>query len=146
MNSYLTSTYSTAWHTVVSQSLSRVQLFETPWTVACQAPLSMGFFQARILEWVAMPFSRRFSGRRDQTRISYVSCIGRQVLYHCTPITVLHTHTHTYLRLIWIVMQQKPTQHCKTITFQSKILGKDKDSNKTSLKCPSSEHCNICIL
>ena len=26
--------------------------------VACQAPLSMGILQARILEWVAMPFSR----------------------------------------------------------------------------------------
>ena len=25
------------------KSLSRVQLFETPWTVAYQAPLSMGF-------------------------------------------------------------------------------------------------------
>ena len=25
------------------KSLSRVRLFETPWTVACQAPLSMGF-------------------------------------------------------------------------------------------------------
>ena len=30
----------------------------TPWTAACQAPLSMGFFQARILEWVAISFSR----------------------------------------------------------------------------------------
>ena len=40
------------------QSLSRVRLFETPWTVACQAPLSMGILQARILEWVAIPFSR----------------------------------------------------------------------------------------
>ena len=29
----------------------------TPWTVACQAPLSMGFSQARILEWVAISFS-----------------------------------------------------------------------------------------
>ena len=26
----------------------------TPWTVACQAPLSMGILQARILEWVTM--------------------------------------------------------------------------------------------
>ena len=26
-----------------AQLLSRVQLFATPWTVACQAPLSMGF-------------------------------------------------------------------------------------------------------
>ena len=38
-----------------AQSLSRVQLFATPWTVAHQAPLSMGILQARILEWVAMP-------------------------------------------------------------------------------------------
>ena len=32
---------------------SRVRLFATQWTVACQAPLSMGILQARILEWVA---------------------------------------------------------------------------------------------
>ena len=38
--------------------LSHVQLFETPWTVACQVPLSMIFFQARILEWVAISYSR----------------------------------------------------------------------------------------
>ena len=37
---------------------SRVQLFVTQWTVALQAPLSMGILQARILEWVAMPSSR----------------------------------------------------------------------------------------
>ena len=38
-----------------AQSLSHVQIFATPWTIACQAPLSMGILQARILEWVAMP-------------------------------------------------------------------------------------------
>ena len=31
----------------------------TPWTVAHQAPL--GIFQARIVEWVAIPFSRKSS-------------------------------------------------------------------------------------
>ena len=36
---------------------SRVPPFVTLWTAACQAPLSMGILQARILEWVAMPFS-----------------------------------------------------------------------------------------
>ena len=36
----------------------RVWLFATPWAVARQTPLSMGILQARILEWVAMPFSR----------------------------------------------------------------------------------------
>ena len=33
----------------------------TPWTVACQAPLSM----ARILEWVAISFSRGSSQPRS---------------------------------------------------------------------------------
>ena len=42
---------------LVVQSLSHVQLFVTPWTVAHQALLSMGF-QARVLEWVAISFSR----------------------------------------------------------------------------------------
>ena len=45
---------------VCAQSLSHVWLFVTPWTVACQAPLSLGILllQVRILEWVAMAFSR----------------------------------------------------------------------------------------
>ena len=36
-----------------------------------------GMLQARILEWVIMPFFRGSSRPRDQTHISYVSCIGR---------------------------------------------------------------------
>ena len=42
----------------VCESLSHVQLFVTPWTVARKAPLSMGILQARIVERVAMPSSR----------------------------------------------------------------------------------------
>ena len=33
--------------------LSRVQLFATPWTIACQAPLSMGFFRQEC--WSGLP-------------------------------------------------------------------------------------------
>ena len=36
------------------QSLSRVQLFMTPWTTALQAPLFMGF--SRQDNWNGMPF------------------------------------------------------------------------------------------
>ena len=43
---------------IVVELLSRVQLSVTPWTVARQAPPSMGILQARILEWVAMSSSR----------------------------------------------------------------------------------------
>ena len=41
-----------------AQSLSHVQLFETPWTVACQASLFMELFQARVPEWVVISYSR----------------------------------------------------------------------------------------
>ena len=41
-----------------------------------------GIIQARILEWVAMPFSRGSSLPKDRTCVSYVSCISRQILYH----------------------------------------------------------------
>ena len=44
-----------------------------------------GIFQARILEWVAISFSRGSFQPRDWTHISWVSCIGRQILYHCAP-------------------------------------------------------------
>ena len=36
------------------KSLSRVRLFASPWTVACQAPLSMGF--SRQEYWSGLPF------------------------------------------------------------------------------------------
>ena len=59
--------------------LSRVQLFATSWTTA----FCHGISQARILEWVAISFSRGSSRPRDQTPVSCVSCIGRWILYHC---------------------------------------------------------------
>ena len=40
-----------------------------------------GVFQARIMQWVAIFFSRRSSQSRDQTHVSCVSCIGRQFIY-----------------------------------------------------------------
>ena len=41
-----------------------------------------GILQARILEWVAISFSRRSSQLRDRTRIFCISCTGRQILFH----------------------------------------------------------------
>ena len=41
---------------------------------------AIGILQARKLERVAVPFSRRSFQPRDQTCISYVSCIGRWVV------------------------------------------------------------------
>ena len=47
--------------------------FATPWTVAHQAPLSMGILQARILGWVAKSFSRDSSQPGDQTQVSCIA-------------------------------------------------------------------------
>ena len=43
-----------------------------------------GIFQARILEWVALSYSRVSSRPRGWTQVSCVSCIGRWIVYHCT--------------------------------------------------------------
>ena len=56
-------------HSVVSNSA-------TPWTVAHQAH---GILQARILEWVAISYSRESSRLRDWTWVCY---IGRWILFH----------------------------------------------------------------
>ena len=52
--------------------------------IDCNPPGSSvhGILQVRILEWVAVPSSRASSGPRDWVCISYVSWIGRWVLYH----------------------------------------------------------------
>ena len=55
---------------------SHVQLSVTLWTVACQTPLSVGF--SRKEYWSGLPSPPPGDG----TCISYISCIGRQVLYH----------------------------------------------------------------
>ena len=41
----------------VLSCFSHIQLYVTLWTIARQAPLSMGILQARMLEWVAVLFS-----------------------------------------------------------------------------------------
>ena len=54
------------------RSLSHVQLFATPWTVAYQASPLHRILQARVLKWVAISFSRRSSRPRDRNRVSCI--------------------------------------------------------------------------
>ena len=48
---------------MLAKSLSRVQLCDPPWTVAHQAPLSMGFFRQE--HWSGMPFPSPEGGLPD---------------------------------------------------------------------------------
>ena len=63
----------------VLSRFSRVRFFATPWTVACQAPLSTGF--SRQKHWNRLPLPPPFPHPRGRTCIS---CTGRQIL-HCFP-------------------------------------------------------------
>ena len=47
----------------------------TSWIAVCQAPLSIGILQARILEWVTMLSSRGSSQPSDPTQVSRI--VGR---------------------------------------------------------------------
>ena len=44
-----------------------------PWAVAHQAPPVHGILQARILEWVAISFSRESSQPRDRIQVSLIA-------------------------------------------------------------------------
>ena len=67
---------------VCARLLSRVWLFVTPWTVAHQVPLVHGIFQARLLEWVAISYSRASARPRDRTRVSRFSWIAGRFFTH----------------------------------------------------------------
>ena len=53
---------------------SQLWLFATPWTVTRQAPSSVhGILQARISEWVAIPFLRGSSQSRNRIHVSWIA-------------------------------------------------------------------------
>ena len=104
-------------HSVVSDS------FVTPWTVACEASLSMGIPQAGIREWVGMPSSKGSSQPRDWTQVSHC----RQILYQLS-------HQGSPRILEWgspsLLQEFFPTQesnqcilHCRQILYHLSCQG-----------------------
>ena len=57
--------------------------FVTPWTVACQAPLSMRFPREKYCSELSLPAPGGSSQPGDQTQVSCISSIGRLILCHC---------------------------------------------------------------
>ena len=91
--------------TLLLSCFSRDRLCATLWSATCRL-LCPRDFQARILEWVAMPSSRGPSWPRDRTWVS-CSAGNREGTYVC-------------LWLIHVVVWQKPTQLCKIVILQLK--------------------------
>ena len=67
---FLISNYTTKMHVLVTQLCLILRD-----TMDCHLPGSSGhgIFQARILEWIAISFSRGSSSPRDQTQVSYIT-------------------------------------------------------------------------
>ena len=58
-----------------------------------------GILQARILEWIAMLFSRGSSQPRDRTCVNYVSCILQAGSLVPPGKLLMYIYTHIYPRL-----------------------------------------------
>ena len=76
---------SVSYNSVLCLVFSHVRFFVTPWTIACQAPLSMGSSQQQY--WSGLPFPPPGDlpnpGIKPTSLIlHFVSCIGRQLLNH----------------------------------------------------------------
>ena len=71
----------------------------------CSLPRSSvhGIPQERKLEWAAMPSSRGSSRPRDQTHISYVSCMDRRVLQYQCHLGTPSDHVQQDLKNIYIL-------------------------------------------
>ena len=71
----------------------------------CSLPGSSVYrmFQSKILEWVAISSSRASFCPRDQTQVSCISCVGRQILYHCANVLCLYTVNSHYLWLLCFI-------------------------------------------
>ena len=78
---YLLLFYRLPFYSMWVKSLSRVRLFVTSWTIAYQPPPSMGFFQARILEWVAIAISAKTLGFKKNCSVFHWQC---HVHFRCT--------------------------------------------------------------
>ena len=62
--------------------LSYVWFFATPWAIARQAPLSMGFLRQEYRSGLPFPPPGVFL-TRDWTCVFFISCIDRWILYYC---------------------------------------------------------------
>ena len=105
------------WPVCVCQLLSHVQLFVTPWIVACQAPLSMGF--SRQEYWSGQPFPA--PGNLPDSGIKPGSpALQKDSLLPEPPEKILPecyiTFLHTLLECHWtwcIILQCKTSPNCR---------------------------------
>ena len=96
------------WFCVCAQLLSRVQLLASPWSVAIS--------QAKILEWLIISFFSGSSQPRDRT---WVSCIGRQILYNGATWEAFSGFTYLFFQICLQPNYSLKTGHLANFFFWS---------------------------
>ena len=104
-----------------------------------------GIFQAGILEWAAMSFSRGSSQPRDQAHISCTSCTGRWILYHCA------TWEAPHVCCWWVTMNnsclgahesKELLMYCLKVTLWAASLNPDISVEIVFWKCLVGGYCH----
>ena len=80
---------------------------DSMWPMDCSPPSSFihGFLQSRILEWVAISFSRGSSWPRDQTQVSHIAgrhfnlCTTREALKYKNTVSQKTSYRDTELQI-----------------------------------------------
>ena len=111
---------------VSTRTLSCVWLFATLWTVVHQALLSMGLSQARILEWIAISYSRGpFQSRMElASPASPALQVDSLLLSHLrSPDLVCRKKWWTQLAQpeAWLIGGRGRQGSCLTVTFWAEI-------------------------
>ena len=102
-------------------SCSTVSDSEIPWTIASQTLLSMEF-HARILECIAILFSRRSFQPRDQTWVSWISGQHHHLSYQGTYITKVKSEVAQLCLTLCDPMDYSPPGSSIHGIFQVRLL------------------------
>ena len=121
--------YQCLGHTHVLSHFSCVRLFANPMNYSLPGSSASGIVQSRILEWVAISFSKGSSRPRDQTHVSCVSCIGREILSHqchwdILPKETLLIRDNSFLETLFTILQifRLKTVQVHTFPATSRLL------------------------
>ena len=106
------------WCAVLNHSI--LSLFVTPWTVVCQAPLSLGILQVRILRVGAMPYLQGIFSTQG----------SNPGLLHCRWILYCLSHQESPWILEWV---DHPFSR-----------GSSQPRNQTRVSCIAGGFCTSC--
>ena len=109
------------------KSFSRVRLFVTPWTVACQAPLSIGF--SRQEYWSGLPFLLQEIFPTQGSNPGLPHC--RQTLYHLSHQGRALINVATLILLL--VVDAKLLSDCRQLPVLHPLLEKAMASHSSTL-------------